>query len=61
VLGPMLEENLRRAMTISRGDWTVFFTRPLSLSLLLVAAAVLIIVFLPSVKAKREEVFQEAG
>lgn len=59
VLGPMLEENLRRAMTISRGDWTVFFTKPLSLGLLLVAAAVLVVVFLPSVSKKREEVFQE--
>ncbi|MDR4307891.1 tripartite tricarboxylate transporter permease [Chelatococcus sambhunathii] len=61
VLGPMLEENLRRAMTISRGDWTVFFTKPLSLTLLLMAAAVLAIVFLPSVRKKREEVFVEEG
>ncbi|MFC7051691.1 tripartite tricarboxylate transporter permease [Hansschlegelia quercus] len=61
VLGPMIEENLRRAMTISRGDWTVFFTRPLSAGLLIAAALVLAVVFLPSVKAKREEVFQEEG
>ncbi len=59
VLGPMLEEYLRRAMVLSRGDPTVFVTRPLSLSLLIVAAAVLALVLLPSIRAKREEAFQE--
>lgn len=59
VLGPMLEENLRRAMTISRGDPTVFVTRPLSASLLVVAVLVLVVVFLPSVRKKRDEVFAE--
>ena len=59
VLGPPLEENLRRAMIFSRGDPTTFVTRPISAFLLLIAVAVLIIVFLPSVKKKREEVFAE--
>jgi len=59
VLGPLLEENLRRAMILSRGDPTTFITRPISATLLLIALAVLIVVFLPSVKKKREEVFQE--
>ena len=59
VLGPMIEENLRRAMTISRGDWTVFFTRPLSASLLIASILVLAVVFLPAVRKKREEVFVE--
>ena len=59
VLGPMMEENLRRAMTLSRGDPTVFATRPLSLGLLLVAAALLVMVVLPVVRKKREEAFQE--
>jgi TctA family transporter len=59
VLGPMIEENLRRAMTISRGDWTVFFTRPLSAGLLVAAVLVLVVVLLPSVRAKRDEVFAE--
>jgi TctA family transporter len=59
VLGPMLEEHLRRAMIISRGDATVFLTRPISLTLLVMAAIVLVIVFLPSIAKKREEVFQE--
>ena len=59
VLGPMMEENLRRAMTLSRGDPTVFVTRPLSLGLLIVAAALLIMVILPAVRKKREEAFRE--
>ena len=59
VLGPMLEENLRRAMIISRGDATVFVTHPLSLALLLVSAALLAVVLLPNIRAKREEAFQE--
>ena len=59
VLGPLMEENLRRAMILSRGDATTFFTRPISLTLLLVTLAVLIIVFLPSIRKKREEVFVE--
>ena len=52
VLGPMLEENLRRAMIISRGDATVFLTRPLSLALLALAVGVLVVVLLPTVRAK---------
>ena len=59
VLGPMLEENLRRAMIISRGDPSVFVTRPLSAALIALAALVLVVVFLPAVARKREEVFQE--
>jgi putative tricarboxylic transport membrane protein len=59
VLGPLLEENLRRAMIFSRGDPSTFLTRPISAILLLIALGVLVVVFLPSVKKKREEVFQE--
>ena len=59
ILGPMMEENLRRAMLLSRGDPTTFLTRPLSLGLLLAAAALLVIVLMPSIKKKREEAFQE--
>ncbi len=57
VLGKLMEEYLRRAMTISRGDWSVFVTRPLSASLLAVAAIMLVIVFLPAIAKKREEAF----
>ena len=59
VLGPLLEENLRRAMILGRGDPTTFLTRPISLALLLMAVAVLVIVFLPQVRKKRAEVFVE--
>ncbi|RWJ05767.1 tripartite tricarboxylate transporter permease [Mesorhizobium sp.] len=59
VLGPMLEENLRRAMLLSRGDPTVFVTQPLSLALLLASVALLAVVLLPSLKARREEAFSE--
>ncbi|MFO6420043.1 tripartite tricarboxylate transporter permease [Hylemonella sp. W303a] len=57
ILGPMMEENLRRALLLSRGDWAVLLTRPISASLLAVAALLLIIVLLPAVKSKREEAF----
>jgi TctA family transporter len=57
VLGPMLEENLRKAMTISRGDPSVFVTRPLSLSMLALAALLLLLVVVPVVRRGREEAF----
>jgi putative tricarboxylic transport membrane protein len=59
ILGPMMEENLRRALLLSRGDWTTFATRPLSAGLLLAALAMIVVVCLPSIKAKRQEAFQE--
>ena len=59
ILGPMMEENLRRALLLSRGAWSVFVTRPLSGSLLAAALVLLIIVLLPAVKAKRKEAFVE--
>ena len=54
VLGPLMEENLRRAMLISRGDASVFFTRPISLGMLLVAFALLGMIVLPQFRKKRE-------
>jgi TctA family transporter len=59
VLGPMMEENFRRSLLLSNGDFSVFFTRPLSLALLVATAILVVIVALPSIKAKREETFQE--
>ncbi len=59
ILGPMMEENLRRAMLLSRGDPTVFFTRPLSLTLLSMALALILLVALPAFKKTRSEAFQE--
>ena len=58
VLGKLMEEYLRRALTISRGDATVFFTRPLSLVLLILAGILLVLVFSPKIARKRDEAFQ---
>jgi TctA family transporter len=59
ILGPMMEENFRRALLLARGDFTTFLTRPLSLGLLIAAAALVVIVLLPAVKKTREEAFVE--
>jgi putative tricarboxylic transport membrane protein len=59
ILGPMMEENLRRALLIARGDWSVFVTRPLSAGLLSAALLMVIVVMLPSIKQKRELAFKE--
>ncbi len=59
ILGPMMEEHLRRAMLLSRGDPTIFLTRPISLGILLVAAIAIVIAILPAIRTKREEAFKE--
>jgi putative tricarboxylic transport membrane protein len=59
ILGPMMEENLRRALLLSRGDWTAFLTRPLSAGLLIAAALMIVVVALPSIRKKRAEAFQD--
>jgi TctA family transporter len=59
VLGPMMEENLRRALLLSRGDPTVFFTRPLSLVMLLLAAGLVLLIVLPNFRKTRAVAFQE--
>ena len=59
VLGPMMEENLRRAMLLSRGDFSTFVTRPLSLGLLLAALLLIALVALPAISKTREVAFQE--
>ncbi|MGA1288165.1 MAG: tripartite tricarboxylate transporter permease [Rubrivivax sp.] len=59
ILGPMMEENLRRALLLSRGDWMTFMNRPLSASLLLAALGLILIVSLPAIKARRESAFKE--
>jgi TctA family transporter len=60
VLGPMMEENLRRALLLSRGDPVVFVTRPISLTLLVLSAALIVIVLMPAISKKREEAFESA-
>jgi TctA family transporter len=59
ILGPMMEENLRRTLLLSRGDASVFVTRPLSACLLVAAFVLVTVVMLPTIKKKREEAFVE--
>jgi putative tricarboxylic transport membrane protein len=59
ILGPMMEENLRRAMLLSRGDWSTFVTRPISAGLLALAVLMLIVVLSPAISKKRQEAFVE--
>jgi len=59
VLGPLMEENLRRAMLIARGDATVFMVRPISAVLLQIAGLLLVIATLPKIRESREVVFVE--
>ena len=59
ILGPLMEENLRRAMLLSRGDPTTFVTKPISAGFIIAAVILLVIVMLPNIRKKREEVFVE--
>ncbi|NDC61548.1 MAG: tripartite tricarboxylate transporter permease, partial [Betaproteobacteria bacterium] len=59
ILGPMMEEYLKRALQLARGDWSVFITRPLSAALLAIAVILLLLVLLPAIKAKRDQAFVE--
>ncbi|MES3003910.1 MAG: tripartite tricarboxylate transporter permease [Pseudomonadota bacterium] len=59
VLGPMMEENLRRALLLSRGDFSTLVTRPLSMWLLIATVALIAVVALPAIRKTREVAFQE--
>jgi putative tricarboxylic transport membrane protein len=59
VLGPLLEENFRRALSLHNGDGSVFLTRPISAGVLAVALVLLVITVLPAVRRKRDTAFQE--
>lgn len=59
ILGSMMEENLRRALLLARGDWMTFLERPLSAGLLIAALLLVLIVTLPSIQRKRETTFKE--
>jgi TctA family transporter len=59
VLGPMMEENLRRSMLLSRGDPSIFVTQPISLALLISAAVLLALLIVPSIRNKRAEAISE--
>ena len=59
VLGPMLEENMRRSLMLSQGSPMIFFTKPISAFFLIAAFALLVIVLAPAIRKKREEIFVE--
>ncbi len=59
ILGPLMEENLRRTMTMARGDVTVFVSRPISAVLLALAVFIILLVVLPQFRKTREEAFKE--
>ncbi len=59
ILGPMMEEYLRRALLLSRGDPLVFVERPISATMLVMAVLALVVVLSPAIRKKREEAFHE--
>ena len=59
ILGPMMEENLRRTLLMARGDWSIFLSRPIAATMLALATALVIAIALPAIRKKREEVFVE--
>jgi TctA family transporter len=59
VLGPLLEENLRRSMLLSDGDPSVFFTRPLSCGFMVATGVLLLLFMVPALRKKRKEVLVE--
>ncbi len=59
VLGPLMEENLRRTLLMGRGDWSVFITSPIAGTMIALSAVLIVVTALPSIKKKRQEVFVE--
>jgi putative tricarboxylic transport membrane protein len=57
ILGPMMEENLRRTLLLSAGDMSVFFTRPISLGFLIASALLIAITLMPALGRSRQRVF----
>jgi TctA family transporter len=59
ILGPLMEENLRRAMLLSRGDPMVFLQKPISAAFIIASVVLLVVISLPFLRKKREEAFHE--
>jgi TctA family transporter len=59
ILGPLMEENLRRSLVLSRGDPMIFIERPISATLLAMTCLVFLLIVLPSFRKTREEAFTE--
>lgn len=59
ILGPLMEEYLRRALVLSRGDASVFLTRPISATMLALSLVAIVIVLAPAVRKQRDIALQE--
>jgi TctA family transporter len=59
VLGPMLEENLRRTLLVARGDWSVLLTRPISGTLIALSVVMLVAALLPAIRKRRDNAFRD--
>ena len=59
IVGPMMEEYLRRAMALSQGDPSIFLTRPISAALLTAAAVAIVLTALPKIRNRRSEIFAD--
>ena len=59
ILGPLIEENLRRALVISHGSPTVFIERPISATFLVLTAVLIVVLAAPMIRSSRERVFKE--
>jgi TctA family transporter len=60
ILGPMMEENLRRTLLLSNGEWSTFVMQPLSAAMLLASVLMLLVVLRPSMQSKRQVAFEDA-
>jgi TctA family transporter len=59
ILGPMMEENLRRSLLMARGDWSIFVSRPIAAAMIAAAFVLMAAIALPAIRKKRKEVFVE--
>lgn len=59
ILGPMMEENFRRALVLSRGDFAIFVSTPIAIAFLVIALVLLVVLASPGLRRKREAAFQE--
>ena len=60
VLGPMVEEHLRRAMLMSGGDPTVFIRRPISLVFIIATVLILVVMVAPAMRKRRVDITDTA-
>jgi TctA family transporter len=59
ILAPMLEENFRRSLIVSRGNWSIFIEKPICAGFLLLSAVLLLVMVMPAIRQGRDVVFRE--